>query len=256
MNIVGKLTGLACISVFLITATACADSEWSNQISVYPDSMVWQYTENISGMDSYNYTFDIDNEKGNQDRFVSAWELLKADKSMRNWFKTTVNTTKNVKIDDSSNGIETHHIDVILSENALGPVRMDNTLTNTYTAEYRFTEGILIHGSTIQLSGLTNSTLIIRLPEDLTVLSTSGIENVTVRQNEIYGTFGWGDDRINNGVEAEITYQMSSEPLINQTVPSENETFLPTMAPTEIPFMGIGALLFILLTAVAILLKY
>ena len=163
--------------------------------------------------------------------------------------------TMDVKIDNSSKGIEVQHIDTRLSDKALGSIKTQNNLTNTYIVTYSFPEGLLINGSTIWLLGKPNSSLIIRFPDKTTITSTSGIDNVTVQQGGIYGTFGGDFNKNNNQSEVEITYLMSPKPSINLTKPEENETIPLTIAPTEIPFLGIGSLLLIVITVVVLRLE-
>ncbi|MCD4798094.1 MAG: hypothetical protein K8R19_03670, partial [Methanosarcinales archaeon] len=146
-----RIAGLFGITIFaaLVTGSASAEYNWSNQITIHLDGMEWQYTEELSDMDSFVFKYDIDNKQGNKDHFVSTWELMKADKRMRERFRDAIEREMDVRIDNSSLGIEVLDIDASLSNNALGPVKSMTELTNTYRVTYSFPGGLLENGSTI-----------------------------------------------------------------------------------------------------------
>jgi hypothetical protein len=194
------IAGLFGITIFaaLVTGSASAENNWSNQITIHPDGMEWQYTEKLSDLDSYVFKYDIDNRQGNKDHFVSTWELMKADKWMRERFRDAIECEMDVRIDNSSLGIEVLDIDASLSNNALGPVKGMTELTNIYRVTYSFPGGLLENGSTIWFLGEPGSLLSVNFPEGTQIISTKGIDNVSIRTSNLSGRFG----TINESIDA------------------------------------------------------
>jgi len=195
-----RIAGLFGITIFaaLVTGSASADYNWSNQITIHLDGMEWQYTEKLSDLDSYAFKYDIDNKQGNKDHFVSTWELMKADKRMRERFRDAIEGEMDVRINNSSLGIEVLDIDASLSNNALGPVKSMTELTNTYRVTYSFPGGMLENGSTIWFLGEPGSLLSVNFPEGTQIISTKGIDNVSIRTSDLSGRFG----AINESIDA------------------------------------------------------
>jgi len=187
-----RIAGLFGITIFaaLVTGSASAECNWSNQITIHVDGMEWQYTEKLSDLDSYVFKYDIDNKQGNKDNFVSTWELMKADKRMRERFRDAIEGEMDVRIDNSSLGIEVLDIDASLSKNALGPVKSMTELTNTYRVTYSFPGGMLENGSTIWFLGEPGSLLSVNFPEGTQIISTKGIDNVSIGTSDLSGRFG------------------------------------------------------------------
>jgi hypothetical protein len=278
----GRIAGLLGITIFaaLVTGSASAEYNWSNQITIHLDGMEWQYTEELSGMDSYVFKYDIDNRQGNKDHFVSTWELMKADKRMRERFRDAIEREMDVRIDNSSLGIEVLDIDASLSRNALGPVESMTELTNTYRVTYAFPEGMLENGSTIWFLGEPGSVLSVSFPEGTQIISTKGIDNVSIGTSYLSGRFGAINESINatesEGVTdnvsvtvegatdnvsatdegaddegAEITYIIDIVPPPQNNLseePEENESTIPV--PTDIPFPGTVYVLLVIAAAV------
>ena len=195
-----RIAGLLGITIFaaLVTGSASAEYNWSNQITIHLGGMEWQYTEELSDMDSFVFKYDIDNKQGNKDHFVSTWELMKADKRMRERFRDAIERETDVRINNSSLGIEVLDIDASLSNNALGPVKSMTELTNTYRVTYSFPGGLLENGSTIWFLGEPGSLLSVNFPEGTQIISTKGIDNVSIRTSDLSGRFG----AINESIDA------------------------------------------------------
>lgn len=271
----GRITGIFGITIFavLVTGSACAENNWSNQITVHLDGMEWQYTEEKSEMDCYIFKYDIDNMQGDKDHFVSTWELMKADKNLRGRFKNAIEREMDVRIDNSSLGIEVLDIDASLSKNALGPVNSMTELTNTYRVTYSFPEGLLENGSTIWFLGDPGSLMSVTFPEGTQIITTKGIDDVIIRTSYLSGRFGAINESINaaenvsatentslidnvsttenEGSEAEITYIMDIfiPPQNNLSeMPEENESTIPVS--TDIPFPGTVYVLLVIAAAV------
>ncbi|NOR60454.1 MAG: hypothetical protein GQ469_07480 [Methanosarcinales archaeon] len=217
-----RIAGLFGITIFaaLITGSASAEYNWSNQITVHLDGMEWQYTEELSGMDSYVFKYDIDNRQGDKDHFVSTWELMKADKWMRGRFRDAIEREMDVKIDNSSLGIEVLDVDASLSKNALGPVESMTELTNTYRVTYAFPGGMLENGSTIWFLGEPGSLLSVSFPEGTQIISTKGIDNVSIGTSYLSGRFG----AINECINATDNVSVSNESVTNEGVTDESAT--------------------------------
>jgi len=195
-----RIAGLLGITIFaaLVTGSDSAEYNWSNQITIHLGGMEWQYTEELSDMDSFVFKYDIDNKQGNKDHFVSTWELMKADKRMRERFRDAIERETDVRINNSSLGIEVLDIDASLSNNALGPVESMTELTNTYRVTYSFPGGLLENGSTIWFLGEPGSLLSVNFPEGTQIISTKGIDNVSIRTSYLSGKFG----AINESIDA------------------------------------------------------
>jgi hypothetical protein len=255
------IAGLLGITLFaaLVTGSASAEYNWSNQITIHVDGMEWQYTEELSDMDSYVFKYDIDNRQGNKDHFVSTWELMKADKRMRERFRDSIEGEMDVRIDNSSLGIEVLDIDASLSNNALGPVKSMTELTNIYRVTYSFPGGLLENGSTIWFLGERGSLLSVSFPEGTQIISTKCIDNVSIGTSYVSGRFGVINECINatEGADAkgtEITYiiDIVLPPQNNLSEePEENESTIPV--PTDIPFPGTIYVLLVIAAAVLLL---
>ncbi|MCD4841669.1 MAG: hypothetical protein K8R08_06655 [Methanosarcinales archaeon] len=206
-----RIAGLFGITIFaaLVTGSASAECNWSNQITIHPDGMEWQYTEKLSDLDSYVFKYDIDNRQGNKDHFVSTWELMKGDKWMRERFRDAIEREMDVRIDNSSLGIEVLDIDASLSKNALGPVNSMTELTNTYRVTYSFPGGMLENGSTTWFLGEPGSLLSVNFPEGTQIISTKGIDNVSIRTSDLSGKFGAINECINATESEGVTDNVS-----------------------------------------------
>ncbi len=281
-----RIAGLLGITIFaaLVTGSASAEYNWSNQITIHLDGMEWQYTEKLSDLDSYVFKYDIDNMQGDKNNFVSTWELMKADKRMRERFRDAIERETDVKIDNSSLGIEVLDIDASLSNKALGPVDSMTELNNTYRVTYSFPGGLLENGSTIWFLGEPGSLLSVNFPEGTQIISTKGIDNVSIRTSYLSGRFGVINESINatesdgvtdnesatdegmtdnesvadnegaNAGGAEITYIIDIVPPLQNNLSEEsgdNESTIPV--PTEMPFMGTVYVLLVIAAAVLLL---
>lgn len=270
----GRIAGLFGITIFAALVAGCASAEynWSNQITIHPEGMEWQYTEELSDMDSFVFKYGIDNRQGNKDHFVSTWELMKADKRMRERFRDAIEREMDVRIDNSSLGIEVLDIDASLSNNALGNVESMTELTNIYRVTYSFPGGLLENGSTIWFLGEPGSLLSVGFPEGTQIISTKGIDNVSIGTSYVSGRFGVINECINategdgatdnvsatnEGVDAEgaeITYiiDIVLPPQNNLSEELEkNESTIPV--PTDIPFPGTIYVLLVIAAAVLLL---
>ncbi len=165
-----------------------------------------------------------------------------------------------VKIDNSSYGIEILDIDASLSDRALGPDESLTSMTNTYQVRYGFEEGLFINGSTLWLLGEPDSELSVKFPEGTQIISTSGIANVSIYQWELSGRFAKDTNQTQATEGAEITYHInqtlmeSPDDGSTDTDPpaqvNDNVSAAPTPAPTfPVPFITAASTLFVIAAA-------
>ncbi len=182
-----------CALVFmLMTAGAgAAESQWTNSITVREYNMTWDYTESFSGYDAIMFRADIDREFGNNDSFVNAWEILKADKEIRMQFQRSIDKEFDVRINNESMGIQVVDIDSTLSPGIIGNIHSADAVVNRYNVSYRWKDSIF-NASSIWFLGQSNSPVTIILPPGMDVVNTSGINNLTKKINtrtELAGFF-------------------------------------------------------------------
>ena len=86
--------------MIVLTAGAGAGAEhvWVNNIAIDEYEMTWSYKDTYTGTDSFVYRVGIDEELGNNDSFISAWELLKIDSEMRSRLRSSIDREMDVRI--------------------------------------------------------------------------------------------------------------------------------------------------------------
>lgn len=252
MHASGRIAGTI-LFIVVVSLSAGAEYGLTNNITISTDGMQWRYTEHISGLDSYVFKYDADNKHGNFDRFVSAWELLKTDKFLRQKFRDNINRQMDVKFNNSSAGIEIAGIDARISEKALGPTQTETDFINTYRVDYKFAEGLVVNSSTLWLMGEPGSEIEIIFQEGTRIISVHGINNLSVRDSKIFGKFS---PRLNLsvGAEAEIEYQINQTAAIRSNEAENEKTAEGESTATQAPFPGIGFTILIF-TAVILLSK-
>ncbi len=165
----------------LIGATAGAaraERQWINNITVNEYNMTWGYTETYTGVDSVIYRTGVDSQFGNNDSFISAWELLKLDKEMRSRLRSEIDNELDVRINNKTAGIEVIDIDSSLSPGIIGNINISEPIVNKYKVSYTFKDSIF-NASRIWFLGQAGSPVTIVLPPGIDVTSTSGMSNVT-----------------------------------------------------------------------------
>lgn len=179
---------LALVLMALIISTGSAERGWVNNITVNEYNMTWSYTESFTGMDSFVYRVGADEEFGNNDSFINAWELLKIDGEMRRKLRGSIDNEMDVRINNVTEGIEVIDIDAKLSHGIIGNTHTSDAVENKYRVNYRFKESIFSAGS-IWFLGQARSPVAIILPEGMDAVSITGMDNVTRNANEISGAF-------------------------------------------------------------------
>ncbi len=218
----------ASLVLMLLTAgAAAAESQWVNSITVGEYSMTWDYTESFSGNDAIIFRAYIDGEFGNNDSFVNAWELLKADKEIRNKFQISIDKEFDVRINNESAGIQVIDIDSTLSPGIIGNIYSADAVINRYNVAYRWKDSIF-NASSIWFLGQAKSPVTIILPPGMDVVNTSGINNLTKNistHTELAGFFSEV-----SGDRGEITINFiknttsHAEPQVNATNVNVTET--------------------------------
>ena len=185
----------ALVLIVFTAGIGSAERQWVNKITVNEYNMTWNYEETFTGMDAIGYRTSIDTELGNNDSFVNAWELLKADKEMRERLRMGIEREMDVRVNNETKGVEVVDVDSVLSPDIIGKTHIVDPIVNRYSVNYRFNESIL-NASSIWFLGQANSTVTIVLPPRVDVVNISGMDNVIRNSNEIKGVFkGISKDR-------------------------------------------------------------
>ncbi len=165
------------LTLFALSQPALAYS-WENDIDIGHDSMSWVYTESYSDNHSLLFKVLIDSELGNNDNFVSAWELLKVDVKSRKTFFESISNEMDVRINNSSDGISIKSMESSFSSELLGPVTSPAHVVNIYEVHYSFSS-ILPSAGNIWFRGEPGSNVTIKVPENIEIRGSHGIDDVT-----------------------------------------------------------------------------
>jgi len=182
---------LSIFLIFTLTDLAASQTLWINNITVNEYNITWSYTEVFSGVDSINYKISIDSGLGNNDSFINAWELLKADTEVRKTFKSSLENEFDIRINNETSGIELIDIDSTLSQATLGKINTTDTIINRFNVTYRLSDSIF-NARSIWFLGEPNSPVTLVLPDGIDVKEITGMNNSsinTVTQKEITGFF-------------------------------------------------------------------
>jgi hypothetical protein len=221
--------------ILLISATdlAAAETRWINNITVSEYNITWGYTETFTGMDSIGYKISIDTGLGNNDSFVNAWELLKADKEARNKFKNSIEKELDIKINNQTYGIEMIDVDSSLSQSIIGKTHVPDTIENRFNVTYRL-KGSIFNASSVWFLGEPKSPVSIILPAGIDVIDISGMDNMTKNidsHTEVIGFFSKlsaerGEITINIAKNASypVNYSESNITEVNTSEKNENIT--------------------------------
>ncbi|MCX9084003.1 MAG: hypothetical protein OIN87_04290 [Candidatus Methanoperedens sp.] len=182
---------LSLFLIFSLIDPAIAGTRWINNITVNEYNITWSYTESFSGHDSNVYKVGIDSILGNNDSFISAWELLKADKEVRTTFKSSLETEMDIKINNETSGVELIDIDSTLSQATIGDINNTDTIINTYNVTYRLKDSIF-NSSTIWFLGESYSPVTLVFPQGIEIKEVTGMTNASINADphpEISGFF-------------------------------------------------------------------
>lgn len=212
---------LTLVIISLTANMAGAGFQWVNNITVGEYGMSWSYNETFTGADSIAYRIGLDENIGNNDSFINAWELLLADKNVRKNLKNAIESEPDVRIDNSSQGIKAVEVDAVLSPETIGKVHLSDTIMNRYYVTYRF-ENSIMNATSIWFMGESESPVTIVMPGGVDIVNISGMDNVTeitTDHTEITGTFSEKTER-----RGEITLNLARNQTRNVSYPVINET--------------------------------
>jgi len=177
--------------IFALTDLAASQTQWINNITINEYNITWNYTEGFSGFDSIGYRISIDSGLGNNDSFVNAWELLKADKEVRKMLKSSIEHELDIRINNETSGIELIDIDSTLSQATIGRTNNTDTIINRFNVTYRLKESIF-NASSIWFLGEPDSPVTLVLPAGIDVKEVTGMNNSsinTISHTKITGFF-------------------------------------------------------------------
>ncbi|HJH28411.1 MAG TPA: hypothetical protein C5S51_01755 [Methanosarcinaceae archaeon] len=187
---------LMAIAIVVFSTPAYAGFNWENNITVGTDGMTWGYTEQYTDENFVFYKSHIDSDVGNDDGYVSAWELLKIDSITREAFHDTIIKDMDVKINNSSTAIHLSEIDSSISEDILGKVYRRGEVTNYYKVMYSFDKTLTELGTNIWFLVEPETNVTITFPVGIDVTSTENIEDTTTIMHNntttIIGIVGFG----------------------------------------------------------------
>ncbi len=203
---------------------ADAAYSWANNITVSMEGMNWEYAEQYSGNRSVIMKSAIDSELGDNDGFVAAWELLKADTLSRKKLFTSVSRKMDVRINDSSARISLCGVECGMAKELLGPVAKQEDVSNTYRVRYAFTEPLAGQDSRIWFQGESGTYVAIHMPEGVDILSVEGIDNAAISRQgtaaDVKGEFGLTG-------EAVVVFRVNGNSSKPQKQGIGNESYIP-----------------------------
>lgn len=247
--------------IFIISATdfAAAETRWINNITVSEYNITWGYTETFTDMDSIGYKISIDTGLGDNDSFVNAWELLKADKEARNEFKNALENELDIRINNETTGIEMTDVDSSLSQSIIGKTHVPDTIENRFKVTYKLKESIF-NASRIWFLGEPKSPVSIILPAGIDVVDISGMDNITKNidsNTEVTGFFSKlskerGEITINitKNASYQVNFSKSNITEVNTTENNENITKPASEISQKIrewSIIGIGIIFIVLI---------
>jgi hypothetical protein len=229
---------LALILIAFTAGVGSAEHQWINNITVNEYTMTWGYTETFTGIDSVMYRTSVDSEFGNNDSFITAWELLKLDKEMRSRLRSAIDNELDVRINNKTTGIEVVDVESLLSPGIIGNTSISEPIVNKYKVTYRW-KGSIFNASSIWFLGEAGSPVTIVLPPGIDATNTSGVSNVTKIISdhvEITGFFrgvsqnvseNRGEITLNLAKNTSFVVQPSVTNVTNATSPAEENVTKP-----------------------------
>ncbi len=127
---------LSVLLLFMVIPVNAAFT-WENNITVGYDTVQWKYTETYTEGNALIYKDYIDMSLGNQDHFISAWEVLKADVKTRSTLENSIHENMDVIINGSSQSVVLTDVNSSMSSELLGSVTQVEEIRNLYMTNYR-----------------------------------------------------------------------------------------------------------------------
>ena len=75
--------------------------------------MTWEYKEQITDNDAVFFREFIDLQEGNNDNFVNAWEILKAEMFLRDKMKESIENKPDVKLNGTPEAVKARDIEFL-----------------------------------------------------------------------------------------------------------------------------------------------
>lgn len=197
---------IALVFIAMAANPGSAERLWANDITVGEYGMTWSYTETFTGIDSIAYRISVDEEFGNNDSFISAWELLEVDKEMRRRLGSSIESELDVRINNETAGIEVVDIDAELSTATIGKTHTADSIVNRYRVAYRWKDSIF-NAESIWFLGQAESPVTITLPAGIDAVDISGMDNIAKNFDdnvEISGFFSKAPENVSQD-RGEIT---------------------------------------------------
>jgi hypothetical protein len=172
------LTAFVLISLILpfFLAEPCAAVTTFNSITIEKNGMTWEYKEEATDNESIYFRKFVDTQTGNNNSFVNAWEILKAEKALRAKMEEVLRTKPDVRLNQSSDPVRYRDVEFSIPEEALGITEKNSTINNSARVTYIF-ERELGEGTDILFMGTPDSNLTISLPPGFDVKETQGLED-------------------------------------------------------------------------------
>jgi hypothetical protein len=163
------------LPIFLVEPSAAAVIPLNN-ITIEKSGMTWEYKEQAEDNEAISFRKFVDTQTGNNNSFVNAWEILKAEKTLRAKMEEVLRTKPDVKLNQSSCPVKYRDIDFSIPEEALGITEKNSTINNSARVTYVF-ERELGEATDILFMGTPDSNLTISLPSGFDVKGTQGLED-------------------------------------------------------------------------------
>lgn len=249
----------AILMIVLSAGVSTASNIWVNNITVNEYNMTWSYTETYSGADVIVFRTSIDTELGDNDSFLNAWELLKADTEMRKRLKSAIDKEFDVKINNLTGKIEFSDIDSTLSPDLIGVTHNPDMVVNRYNVTYSFKDSIF-NASSIWFLGQAGTPAGIVMPYGIKVINISGMNNVSVNISD--HTKITGDIKEIDKGRGEITLDISRDtslkprPAINITQNNTENLTLTKSANSAAVLSGMRDAVIVIAGIVIIILIY
>ncbi len=182
---------IAFLVIALTAGEVAGGNLWVNNISVNEYGMTWSYNETFTGMDSIAFRMNIDTGFGDNDSFVNAWEVLRADKELRKEFRSQIDKEPDVRINNETYRVEVVDVDAAMSPDLIGKTHLFDPVVNKYSTTYMWRDSIF-NANSIWFLGQANSFVTIVMPQGVDVVNISGMDNGTMGVTdhaEISGSF-------------------------------------------------------------------
>lgn len=165
------------LSALAMVSTPTSAFEWTNIITLEEDGMSWTYEEKYAGEDAELFRSFVDEKIGNDDGYVTAWELMKVDHRTRTRLQNSLDKQIDVVFDNTAKNVSVSSVDATISREGLGDIGKSEDITNMYFVNYKFEQDFFETGTSVSFDGEANTDIIITMPEGIEVIATEGIES-------------------------------------------------------------------------------